>query len=59
MFSLDVTLFISFPSGVIQVIVGVGKPSDTHFSVTVWPMQDLDVDEVMFRMVALSVDRYG
>ena len=43
----------------IQVIVGVGKPSDTHFSVTVWPMQDLDVDEVMFRMVALSVDRYG
>ena len=59
MFSLDVTLLISFPSGVIQAIVGVGKPSDTHFNVTVWPMQDLDVDEVMFRMVALSVEQCG
>ena len=41
------------------MIVGVGKPSDTHFNVTVWPMQDLDVDDVMFRMVALSVEQCG
>ena len=48
---------MSFPFGLIQVRVGVGKPSEKHFKVTFCPIQDLGTDEVMDCMVAVSVEQ--
>ena len=47
-FSVVVTLFISLPSGLYQESVGVGTPSERHFKVTVWPIQDFLDDVVTF-----------
>ena len=48
LFSLALTLFISLPSGLYQESVGVGTPSERHFKVTVWPVQDFLDDVVIF-----------
>jgi len=45
-FCVAVTLFILLSSGLYQVSVGIGTPSDTHVNVTVWPIQDLEADVV-------------
>ena len=44
----------TLPSGLIQVMVGVGIPSDTHFNVTVWPIHDSLLEDVIFPMVGGS-----
>ena len=48
LFSLALTLFISLPSGLYQESVGVGTPSERHFKVTVWSVQDFLDDVVIF-----------
>ena len=57
MFCVAVKMFIRLPSGLYQVSVGVGTPSDTHFNVTFWPIQDLAADEVMLSIFAGSVTK--
>lgn len=42
------------PSGLYQVSVDVGTPSDTHFYVTVRPIHDLAADEVTLSIYAGS-----
>ena len=39
------------------MIVGVGTPSDTHFNVTVRPIQDFAADEVTLSISAGSVEK--
>ena len=53
-FCLVFTVLNLVPSGLYQNRVGVGTPSDLQ--VTVWPIQDLDTEEVTSSMVAGSVD---
>ena len=57
MLSFAVIVCSSFPSGLYQVSVGVGIPSDTHLNVTVLPIQDLVADEVMLSIFAGSVKK--
>ena len=56
MFPLALTGLNLVPSGVYQERVGVGTPPDRHFSVTAWPIHDLDSEEETTLMVAASVD---
>ena len=56
-FCAAVMLFTWLPLGLYQVSVGVGTPSDTHFNVTAWPIQDFWVDELTSCIVGGSKEQ--